>query len=176
LIQFMPELVHHREWMVDMQSVHRWLEEHSARVLVREMHHRRVYIIHGAEVEVVDPVFNPDFCSHCHRIRVTHQGELKGCLNRKDDRIPTRGLDDLALREAFRQVITTRIPYYGGYITDLPPQNPSPQLSPGLRASPPLARRCDGGRGEACRCPGDLSSRKDGPREKAISGFRGDYE
>jgi cyclic pyranopterin phosphate synthase len=130
LIQFMPELVHHREWMVDMQSVHRWLEEHSSRVLVREMHHRRVYIIHGAEVEVVDPVFNPDFCSHCHRIRVTHQGELKGCLNRKDDRIPTRGLDDGALREAFRQVITTRIPYYGGYITDLPPQNPSPQLSP----------------------------------------------
>ncbi|HKN07468.1 MAG TPA: GTP 3',8-cyclase MoaA [Thermoplasmata archaeon] len=132
LIQFMPELVDHREWMVDIGSVKRWLEEHSSRVLVREMHHRRVYIVHGAEVEVVDPVFNPEFCSHCHRIRVTHQGELKGCLNRKDDLIPTRGLDDAALREAFRQVITTRLPYYGGYITDFPRRTPASDLPPEL--------------------------------------------
>ena len=137
LIQFMPELVDHRDWMVDIQSVKRWLEEHSSSILVREMHHRRVYIVHGAEVEVVDPVFNPEFCSHCHRIRVTHQGELKGCLNRKDDLIPTRGLDDAALREAFRRVITTRMPYYGGYITDYPRRAPTAEVPPELpRADP----------------------------------------
>lgn len=132
LIQFMPELVDHREWMVDIQGVKRWLEEHSSSVLVREMHHRRVYIVHGAEVEVVDPVFNPEFCSNCHRIRVTHSGELKGCLNRKDDLIPTRGLDDAALRDAFRRVITNRVPFYGGYVTDFPSRaraaEPPPEL------------------------------------------------
>lgn len=137
LIQFMPELVDHRDWMVDIGSVKQWLEENSSRVLVREMHHRRVYIVHGAEVEVVDPVFNPEFCSHCHRIRVTHAGELKGCLNRKDDLIPTRGLDDTALRDAFRRVITTRLPYYGGYITDFPRRTPSTELLPELPRDPP---------------------------------------
>jgi len=137
LIQFMPELVDHRDWMVDIQSVKRWLEEHASSVLVREMHHRRVYIVQGAEVEVVDPVFNPEFCSHCHRIRVTHQGELKGCLNRKDDLIPTRGLDDAALRAAFRRVVAQRVPYYGGFIKNVPRPPPGaewltelPMLSP----------------------------------------------
>jgi len=134
LIQYMPELVNHEERMVDIGGVKRWLEEHSSRVLVREMHHRRVYVVHGAEVEVVDPVFNPEFCSHCHRIRVTHQGELKGCLNRTDDLIPTRGLDDAALRAAFRRVITTRLPYYGGYITEFPRRAPSSELPTELPA------------------------------------------
>jgi cyclic pyranopterin phosphate synthase len=121
LIQFMPELVQRDRFAVDLGEVRRWLEEHASRVLVREMHHRRIYVFDRTEVELVDPVRNPEFCANCHRIRVTHRGELKGCLNRRDDLIPTRGLDDTALREAFRQVITRRVPYYGGYITDLAP-------------------------------------------------------
>jgi len=121
LIQFMPELVHHERFSVDLAEVRRWLEDHASRVLVREMHHRRIYLFDRTEVELVDPVRNPEFCANCHRIRVTHRGELKGCLNRNDDLIPTRGLDDGALRDAFRQVITLRVPYYGGYITDLRP-------------------------------------------------------
>lgn len=130
LIQFMPELVTHPEWMVDIQSVKRWLEENATRVLVREMHHRRIYVFKEAEVEVVDPVFNPEFCANCHRIRVTHKGELKGCLNRNDDLVPTRGLDDEGLRSAFRQVITTRVPYYGGYVTDFPRRAPADASAP----------------------------------------------
>jgi len=119
LIQFMPELVQHDQLAVDLRETRRWLEEHASRVLVREMHHRRIYLFGRTEVELVDPVRNPEFCANCHRIRVTHRGELKGCLNRNDDLVPTRGLDDAALREAFRQVITQRVPYYGGLITDL---------------------------------------------------------
>jgi len=121
LIQFMPELVQRDRFAVALEEVRRWLDEHASRVLVREMHHRRIYRFGGTEVELVDPVRNPEFCANCHRIRVTHRGELKGCLNRNDDLVPTRGLDDVALREAFRQVITRRVPYYGGYITDLAP-------------------------------------------------------
>ncbi len=124
LIQFMPELVTHPEWMVDIESVRRWLESHASRVLVREMHHRHVYFFRDAEVELVDPVYNSEFCSNCHRIRVTHKGELKGCLNRNDDLVPTRGLDDDALRAAFRQVITSRVPYYGGYVLEYPRRLP----------------------------------------------------
>ncbi len=141
LIQFMPELVDPHDWAVDIAQVRRWLEEHASQVLVREMHHRRVYRFGRAEVELVDPVYNADFCAHCHRIRVTHRGELKGCLNRNDDLVPTRGLDDAALRDAFRTVITTRVPYYGGYLRAYPgaPSVGSalPMLSAGPRAGSP---------------------------------------
>jgi GTP 3',8-cyclase len=137
LIQFMPELVAHRDWMVDIASVRRWLEEHASRVVVREMHHRRIYLFDRAEVELVDPVYNPEFCANCHRIRVTHRGELKGCLNRNDDLIPTRGLDDAALRDAFRRVITQRVPYYGGYITDIPTGRADSGLVTIASAAPP---------------------------------------
>ncbi len=120
LIQFMPELVGPKDWSVDIDGVKRWLESRADRVLVREMHHRRIYLFGGAEVELVDPVYNREFCMNCHRIRVTHTGELKGCLNRNDDLIPTRGLDDRALRDAFRTVVARRVPYYGGYVRDYP--------------------------------------------------------
>ena len=137
LIQFMPELVDHRHWLVDMHAVKQWLEEHSSHEYLREMHHRRVYIVNGAEVEVVDPVYNREFCSHCHRIRVTHRGELKGCLNRNDDLVSTRGLDDAALREAFRRVISTRVPYYGVYVKNVPRPPASSEV---LGALPMLPR------------------------------------
>ena len=89
LIQFMPELVGPKDWSVDIDGVKRWLESRADKVLVREMHHRHIYQFGGAEVELVDPVYNREFCMNCHRIRITHQGELKGCLNRNDYLIPT---------------------------------------------------------------------------------------
>jgi cyclic pyranopterin phosphate synthase len=120
LIQFMPELVDHREWSVDIDGVKAWLAQRADRVIVREMHHRRIYLYNGTEVEVVDPVHNEEFCLNCHRIRLTHKGELKGCLNRNDDLIPTRGLDDDGIREAFRRCVAERVPYYGAYVTEFP--------------------------------------------------------
>jgi len=124
LIQFMPELVGDRDWDVDIDGVKKWLEQRADKVLVREMHHRRIYIFNGAEVEVVDPVHNAEFCFNCHRIRVTHDGKLKGCLNRNDDLIPTRGLDDDGLRDAFRQCVANRVPFYGVHVKDYPRRNP----------------------------------------------------
>ncbi len=59
LIEFMPELVGPKDWSVDIEAVKQWLERRADRVLVREMHHRRIYQFQGAEVEVVDPVANP---------------------------------------------------------------------------------------------------------------------
>ncbi len=65
-------------------------------------------------------MYNEEFCFNCHRIRVTHRGELKGCLNRDDDLIPTRGLDEDGLREAFRRVVARRVPYYGVHVKEFP--------------------------------------------------------
>jgi cyclic pyranopterin phosphate synthase len=124
LIQFMPELVGQQEWMVDVDSLKKWLEIRADKVLVREMHHRRIYLFNGAEVEVVDPVYNAEFCMNCHRIRVTHDGQLKGCLNRSDDLIATRGLEDDGLRDAFRRVVANRVPFYGAYVKEYPRRDP----------------------------------------------------
>ncbi|HXW67909.1 MAG TPA: GTP 3',8-cyclase MoaA [Thermoplasmata archaeon] len=134
LIQFMPELVGPKDWSVDIDSVKGWLARRADRVLVREMHHRRIYQFGGAEVEVVDPVYNREFCQNCHRIRVTHRGELKGCLNRNDDLIPTRGLDDREIRQAFRTCVAERVPYYGAYVRDHPVRDPS--AAPLLQLAP----------------------------------------
>jgi cyclic pyranopterin phosphate synthase len=120
----MPELVDHQEWGVDIDGVKKFLELRADRVLVREMHHRRIYLYNGTEVEVVDPVNNPEFCFNCHRIRVTHTGELKGCLNRSDDLIPTRGLSDEGVRDAFRRVVAQRVPYYGAHVKEFPQRHP----------------------------------------------------
>ena len=120
LIQFMPELVDPHDWAVDIDAVKAWLAARAEKVLVREMHHRHIYVYNGTEVEVVDPVYNEEFCLNCHRIRLTHDGKLKGCLNRSDDLISTRGLDDDGIRAAFRTCVAERVPYYGAYVKDFP--------------------------------------------------------
>lgn len=115
LIEFMPELVGHRDWRADIGQVQAWLEARADRVEVRELHHRRVYHIGAATVEVVAPVGNEEFCANCHRVRVTSDGALKGCLNVAGT-LPTQGLDDEGIRAAFRQVVAERAPYYGGVL------------------------------------------------------------
>ena len=115
LIEVMPEI--RTDMMprrVDLEKVRAWLAGRAAHVEQRTMHHRLVYRLeNGATVELVDPVGNAEFCANCHRLRVTHDGQLKGCLNRLDDYVPTRGLDDEGLRAAFRRVVAERVPYYG---------------------------------------------------------------
>ncbi len=135
LIQFMPELAGLKEWMVDIDAVKRDLAQRASSVEVRTMHRRRIYKIGGAEVEVVDPVYNREFCDHCQRLRVTEKGELKGCLNRDDDLVPTVGLDTEGLRAAFRTVVERRVPYYGVYVRDFPER--LPDTGPPLRAAQP---------------------------------------
>jgi cyclic pyranopterin phosphate synthase len=145
LIEYMPELTGHPEWAVDIEDVHDWLAERADRVERREMHGRRRYWMDdgetrgdgtgaagaraGAEtetdaeaatggglVEVVDPVGNEDFCANCHRVRVTHDGYLKGCLNRNDDLRPMGEMTREEIRETFRETVANRVPYYGEYM------------------------------------------------------------
>ncbi|MEF8840685.1 MAG: GTP 3',8-cyclase MoaA [Haloarculaceae archaeon] len=116
LIEYMPELAGRPEWAVDIERVHDWLAEQADRIENREMHHRRRYFIGGGMVEVVDPVENPEFCANCHRVRVTHEGYLKGCLNRNDDLKPMGEMTKPEIREAFRETVADRVPYYGEYM------------------------------------------------------------
>ena len=67
-------------------------------------------------VEIVDPVGNADFCANCHRVRVTHDGKFKGCLNRHDDLRPMGEMSRAEIRETFRETVANRVPYYGEYM------------------------------------------------------------
>jgi cyclic pyranopterin phosphate synthase len=118
LIEYMPELTGKPEWNIDIGRVHDWLEGRADRVETREMHHRRRYYVGEGMVEIVDPVGNADFCANCHRVRVTHEGYLKGCLNRNDDLRPMGEMTKPEIREAFREVVENRVPYYGEYLLE----------------------------------------------------------
>ena len=120
LIEYMPELAGRPEWAVDIDRVHDWLAEQAVRVEHREMHDRRRYYVEGEAgegmVEIVDPVGNANFCANCGRLRVTHEGYLKGCLNRNDDLKSMGEMTKPEIREAFRTVVDERVPYYGEYL------------------------------------------------------------
>jgi cyclic pyranopterin phosphate synthase len=122
LIQFMPDLkTGMSNLCVNMEPIKERLHSLADTVEIREAHHRHVYHIGKASVEVVDPVGNTEFCINCHRIRLTHDGQLKGCLNRTDDYVPIRGLDQDGIRDAMIHVIRNRVPYYGVYDRQLLP-------------------------------------------------------
>jgi cyclic pyranopterin phosphate synthase len=116
LIEYMPELAGRPDWAVDIERVHGWLEEQADRIERREMHGRNRYFVDGGMVEIVDPVGNADFCANCHRVRVTHEGYLKGCLNRNDDLKSMGEMSKSEIREAFRDTVAERVPYYGEYM------------------------------------------------------------
>lgn len=123
LLQYMPELIGNREWGVDLDPLHDWLAERAYRTERREMHGSRRYWIDGDNdrsregmVEVVDPVGNESFCANCHRVRVTHDGELKGCLDRTDDHRSMGEMTKDEIRNTFREAVANRVPYYGEYV------------------------------------------------------------
>jgi cyclic pyranopterin phosphate synthase len=80
-------------------------------ILTRRMHHRRKYCVDGAEVEVVRPRHNTEFCAFCNRLRVTSDGRLKPCLLRSDNLIDIRGKRGAELEALFREAVRIREPY-----------------------------------------------------------------
>jgi cyclic pyranopterin phosphate synthase len=127
LIEYMPEIAGHPEWAIDIERVHGWLADRADRVEHRAMHDRRRYFVgendtEGGDatgmVEIVDPVGNADFCANCHRVRVTHDGKFKGCLNRHDDHRSMGAMSRAEIRQAFRETVANRVPYYGEYMVE----------------------------------------------------------
>ena len=123
LIEYMPELTGRPEWNIDIGRVHDWLADRADRVEHREMHDRKRYFVGedaagegGGMVEIVDPVENEEFCANCGRVRVTHEGYLKGCLNRNDDLRSMGEMTRSEIAETFEDVVANRVPYYGEYL------------------------------------------------------------
>ena len=100
------------EYHGDLNAVERMLATRSKQIVTRRMHHRKKYCLDGAEVEVVRPVHNTEFCAFCNRLRVTSDGRLKPCLMRADNHIDIRGKRGKELEDLFRKAVAEREPFY----------------------------------------------------------------
>ena len=96
----------------DVEGIEDRIAAMADRVKTRRMHHRKKYFVRGAEVEVVRPLHNTEFCAYCNRLRLTSDGKLKPCLLRSDNLVDVRGLHGAALEEAFREAVKRRVPYF----------------------------------------------------------------
>ena len=90
------------------------LAARADRVTTREMHRRRKYFLDGAEVEVVRPMDNTEFCHHCTRLRITSDGRIKTCLLRNDDLIELDTCDVSSIKELLLKANQRREPYFRG--------------------------------------------------------------
>ena len=88
------------------------LASRSKQIITRRMHHRKKYCLDGAEVEVVRPRHNSEFCAFCNRLRVTSDGKLKPCLLRTDNHVDIRGKSGAELEDLFRKAVALREPFY----------------------------------------------------------------
>ena len=97
----------------DIEAVERRLQACADRVVTREMHRRKKYFLDGAEVEVVRPMDNTEFCANCTRIRVTSDGKLKPCLLRSDNLVEIGTCDCEKIKELIKLANERREPYFG---------------------------------------------------------------
>ncbi len=106
------------QYHADLSSLEKELEGKASKIIVRRMQHRKKYILdNGAEVEVVKPMHNTEFCLHCNRIRLTSDGRLKPCLFRNDNLVDLlepmrRGVSDEYLKNLFIEAVMRRKPYF----------------------------------------------------------------
>jgi len=103
---------------IDLEEMERSVAGMAERVMKREeMNERTRYLVKGAQVDIVRPVENADFCRACTRLRVTSDGRLKPCLMRSDNLVdilgPMRkGCTDAYLKKLFHKAVSLRSPYY----------------------------------------------------------------
>ena len=96
----------------DISGIERELERRAERMATRGLHRRRKYFLDGAEVEVVRPMDNTEFCANCNRIRVTSDGKLKPCLLRNDNLVDlgSAGLEET--KRLIEKATLLRSPYF----------------------------------------------------------------
>ncbi|KUG21309.1 molybdenum cofactor biosynthesis protein moaa [hydrocarbon metagenome] len=96
----------------DVDAVERDLSDRAKQIMTRRMHHRKKYCLDDAEVEVVRPLHNTEFCAYCNRLRVTSDGRLKPCLLRSDNLVDIRGKRGAELEALFREAVSRREPFF----------------------------------------------------------------
>jgi len=114
LVLQLIELMHFNdcEYHGDLNNLETSLAARSEQILTRRMHHRKKYCLDGAEVEVVRPLHNTEFCAFCNRLRVTSDGKLKPCLLRTDNHVAIRGKKGAELEALFREAVARREPFF----------------------------------------------------------------
>ncbi len=110
-----------RKYHVNPKFIEEHLEKMADEIQYNELHRRKRFRfkVDGkvAEVEIVRPMHNSEFCMYCTRIRLTSDGKLKPCLLRNDNLVdiltPLRnGASDEELRKIFVEAIMKREPYW----------------------------------------------------------------
>ncbi len=96
----------------DLHGLEAEFAQRSREVLTRRMHHRRKYCLDGAEVEVVRPLHNTEFCAYCNRLRVTSDGKFKPCLLRNNNHVDACGKRGQELEAAFCEAVHRREPFF----------------------------------------------------------------
>jgi cyclic pyranopterin phosphate synthase len=114
LVLQLIELMHFNDcnYHGDLNNLEDSLASRSKQIITRRMHHRKKYCLDGAEVEVVRPLHNTEFCAFCNRLRVTSDGSLKPCLMRSDNHIDIRGKDGNELEALFKKAVSLREPFF----------------------------------------------------------------
>jgi cyclic pyranopterin phosphate synthase len=97
----------------DIESIEQSLQAKADSIQTREMHRRKKYFLDGAEVEVVRPMDNTEFCGNCTRLRVTSDGKIKPCLLRSDNLIKIGTCDCEKIKELLLKANQRREPYFG---------------------------------------------------------------
>jgi len=73
---------------VNLRDVAKKLEDMAVFREKRDLQARPVYLLNGGiKVEIVKPMFNPNFCMSCKKLRVTSDGKFKPCFFRNDNLI-----------------------------------------------------------------------------------------
>jgi cyclic pyranopterin phosphate synthase len=96
----------------DIEKIEQELQAKADKIQTRQMHRRRKYFLDGAEVEVVRPMDNTEFCANCTRLRVTSDGKIKPCLLRSDNLIEIDSCDRERIKELLKAANERREPYF----------------------------------------------------------------
>jgi cyclic pyranopterin phosphate synthase len=109
-----------QKYYYDLDRIEGEIAGKAKNVRIRKyMQGRKKYTLNGAQVEVIKPMHNTEFCAHCTRIRVTADGKFKPCLMRHDNLVDflgemRAGADDERIKELFMKAVMRRKPYFMG--------------------------------------------------------------
>ena len=115
LIELMDFKNHSKLLGSNLSVIESTLEGLSTRTTANTLHNRKKFEINNAEIEIVRPIDNSEFCMNCNRLRVTSDAKLKPCLLRNDNLVDVRGIDTLSDDRALALImsaVTRREPYY----------------------------------------------------------------
>jgi len=99
----------------NLRVIESTLEGLSNQTTVSALHNRKRFKINDAEIEIVRPIDNTEFCANCNRLRVTSDAQLKPCLLVNDNLVDVQGIDQLSdarALELIMKAVQRREPYY----------------------------------------------------------------